>query len=206
MTEVGTDESRITGDESPGGSRKVVDPHTSTVCAKIAKINGGNREPTQDGAIGLGHQPTQSNAGDRCGGRDQTPSPDEAYGLIVDRGEAARTAAIVLSRRLWQPREGASIIICASFSVLQFVVKRGEILEPPLDSRVVVSSFSDIFRSLVVRENAKLRTPKVASKALDRPYDAACFQIERRQMSFQVAGSAVNIGNGPHGAVGLLLL
>ena len=70
------------------------------MCANIAKISGGMGKPTQDGAIWLGHQPTQANAGDRCGGDDQGESLDEVYGLIVDRGEAARTAAVVLGRRL----------------------------------------------------------------------------------------------------------
>ena len=116
----GTDESRNTGDKASGESRKVVNPHTSTwpVCAKIAKISGGKGEPTQDGATGVGHQPTQANAGDRCGGGEQVASPDEVYGLIVDRNEAARTAAVVLSRRLWQPREEVSVTICVSFPVL----------------------------------------------------------------------------------------
>ena len=79
-----------TGDKTPGGIRKVVNPHTQPVCAKIAKISGGKREPTQDGAIGLGHHPTQANAGDRCGGGEQAASPDEVYGPIIDSGEAAR--------------------------------------------------------------------------------------------------------------------
>ena len=85
---------------------------------KIAKISGGKREPTQDGAIGSEHQLNQANVGHRCGRGEQAASPDEVYGLIVDRGEAARTAAVVLSRRLWQPREEGSITICASFPVL----------------------------------------------------------------------------------------
>ena len=67
------------------------------MCAKIAKISGGKGELTQDGAIGVGHQPTQANAGGRCGGGEQAAGPAEVYGLIVDRGEAARTAAVVLS-------------------------------------------------------------------------------------------------------------
>ena len=47
-------------------------------CAsEIAKISGGKGEPTQDGAIGLGHQPTLTNAGDRCGGGEQAASPDD---------------------------------------------------------------------------------------------------------------------------------
>ena len=64
--------------------------------------------------------PTQANAGDRCGGGEQAAS-------LVDRGEAARTAAVVLSRRLWQPREEVGITLCASFSVLYewCVAKRG---------------------------------------------------------------------------------
>ena len=88
------------------------------MCAKIAKISGGKGEPTQGGAIGLRHQPTQTNAGDRCGGGEQAATPDEVYGLVVGRGEAARTAAVVLSRRLWQPREVVSITIRAFFSVI----------------------------------------------------------------------------------------
>ena len=39
--------SRNTGDECPGGSRKVVNPHTWPVRAKIAKMSGGKGEPTQ---------------------------------------------------------------------------------------------------------------------------------------------------------------
>ena len=105
-----------TGDESPGGRKKFSNPHTWPVSAKIAKTSGGKGEPTQDGTIGLGHQPTQANAGDRCGGGVQAASPDDLYGISVDRGEAARTAAVVLSRRLWQPREEFSITNCASFS------------------------------------------------------------------------------------------
>ena len=76
------------GDKSPGGSIKVVNLHTWPVCVKIAQFSGGKREPTQDGAIGLGLQPTQANAEDQCGGGEQAASPDDVYGLIVDRGEA----------------------------------------------------------------------------------------------------------------------
>ena len=39
----------------PRRSRKVVNPHTWPVCAKIAKIGAGEREPTQDSAFGAGH-------------------------------------------------------------------------------------------------------------------------------------------------------
>ena len=111
----GTDESSNTGDESPGWSTKVLNPQTWPVCAKIAKISGGKGEPTRDGAIGVGHQPTQANAGDRRGGGEQAASPDQVCGLIVDRGEAARTAAVVLSRRLWQPRENSALPFALPF-------------------------------------------------------------------------------------------
>ena len=64
----GTDKTNNTGDEFPGGSRNVVNPHTWPVCTKIAKNSGGQGESTEEGAIGLEHQPTQANAGDRRGG------------------------------------------------------------------------------------------------------------------------------------------
>ena len=108
------------------------------MCANITKISEGKGEPTQDSAIWLGHQPTHHNAGDRCVRGEQTESLDEVYGFIVDRSETARTSAVVLSRRLWQPRDEINITICVSFSALWCVVKHGELLEPPLDSRVVV--------------------------------------------------------------------
>ena len=124
----------------------------------------------------------------------------------VDRGDVARTAAVVMSRWLWPPREEISITICASLPVLERVVKRGEVLEPPLDSRVAVPDFSDILQGLVIQDNAKLHAPRVSLRALDRPYDAVCFQIERRLMSFRVECSAASISNGLHGAIGLFLL
>ena len=104
-----------TGGESPGGAERSYNFHAWPVCAKIAKISRGKGELTQDGDIGLGHQPTQADAGDRCGAGEQAASPDEVYVLIVDRGDAARTAVVELSRRLCQPHEEVSIAICASF-------------------------------------------------------------------------------------------
>ena len=78
------------------------------------RLGGG--EPTQDGAVGFGHPPTQANAGDRCAGGEQAASPCAVYGIIVDKCEATRTAAFVFSHRLWQPGEKVSITICAPFS------------------------------------------------------------------------------------------
>ena len=51
----GGDGCRNTSDESPRRSRKVVNPHMWPVCAKIAIISGGEREPTQDSTFGAGH-------------------------------------------------------------------------------------------------------------------------------------------------------
>ena len=51
----GGDECRNTSDENPRRSRKVINPHMWPVCAKIVTINGGEREPTQDGTFRAGH-------------------------------------------------------------------------------------------------------------------------------------------------------
>ena len=40
-------------------------PHTWPVRAKITKMRRGEREPTQNRVLGVGHQPTQANTGDR---------------------------------------------------------------------------------------------------------------------------------------------
>ena len=61
----GGDGGRFTNDESPKRGRKVVDPHAWSVRAKIAKIRRGEKEPTQNRVLGVGHQPTQANTGDR---------------------------------------------------------------------------------------------------------------------------------------------
>ena len=51
----GGDGRNNTSNESPRGSRKVVNPHTWPVFAKIAIIGGGEREPNQDNTFGPGH-------------------------------------------------------------------------------------------------------------------------------------------------------
>ena len=51
----GGDRGRNTGDETPRMSRNVVNPHTWPVCAKIAKIGGGERDPTQDSTFSAGY-------------------------------------------------------------------------------------------------------------------------------------------------------
>ena len=50
----GGDGGRNTSDGTPRRSRKVVNPHTWPVCAKIARF-GGERESTQDSTFSAGH-------------------------------------------------------------------------------------------------------------------------------------------------------
>lgn len=60
--------------------------------------------------------------------------------------------------------------------VLECVVERGEVLESPLGSRVLVPNFANILRRLVVRKHAELLALKVAPKTLDVPDNADCVQ------------------------------
>ena len=46
---------RNTSDESLRSSRKVINPHTWLMCAKIFKLGGGEREPIQDSTFSAGH-------------------------------------------------------------------------------------------------------------------------------------------------------
>lgn len=59
---------RNTGDKSPNRGKKIVNRHTWPVCEKVARPIGGEEEPTQNGAVGLGCQPTKVNAEDRYEG------------------------------------------------------------------------------------------------------------------------------------------
>ena len=93
---VGGDGGSYTSDESPRRSREVANPHTWPVCAKIAKIRRGEREPTQNSALGVGYQPTQTNAGDW---RDPGAKPaglDEEDTAIFYGDEAVRSSACLL--------------------------------------------------------------------------------------------------------------
>ena len=77
MAIVGGDGGSYTSDESPRRSREFVNPHTWPVCAKIAKIRRGEREPAQNSALGVGYQPTQTNTGDWRGPGAKPADPDE---------------------------------------------------------------------------------------------------------------------------------
>ena len=91
-----------TSDESLIRSREVVNPHTWPVCAKIAKIRKGEREPTQNSALVVGYQPTHANTGDRRGTGAKPAGPDEEDTAICHRDEPARSSPVVFRGRLWQ--------------------------------------------------------------------------------------------------------
>ena len=62
----------------------------------------------------------------------------------------------VFRGRLWQAGEKISIAVGAALAVLESVVERGEELEPPMDSRVVVPYLGDALQYFVVQKYAKL--------------------------------------------------
>ena len=52
---------------------------------------------------------------------------------------------------------------------------------------------------------AKIRAPKVASKAFDGPNNAASFRVERGPAPLGIEASAADVSDGPHCAVRLFL-
>ena len=100
--------------------------------------------------------------------------------------------------RLWQTGQEIGISVGAALAVLEGVVERGEKLEPPLDSRIVVAHFADAFERLVIGKYAKLRAPEVASKAFDGPDNAASFQVEWNSVPLGIGGNTVDVSDGPH--------
>ena len=114
-----------TTDESPRRIREVVNPHTGPVCAKIANIGRGGREPTSNNALGVGYQPTQTNIGDRRGTGAEPAGPDEDDTAIVRREEAARPNLVVVRGRLLLTGQEIDISVGAALAVLEGVVKRG---------------------------------------------------------------------------------
>lgn len=79
---------------------------------------------------------------------------------LLSTGVRRLDAAVVLCHRLWQTAGEISITVGATCSVLECVIERGEILEPPLDSCDAVPNFSDIFLILVIRKKTELRAPR----------------------------------------------
>ena len=79
-------------------------PHTWPVRAKITKMRRGEREPTQNRVLGVGHQLTQANTGSRRGTSARPTGPDEEDTTIIHGGKAARSTAVVFRDRLWQTR------------------------------------------------------------------------------------------------------
>ena len=65
--------------------------------AKIAKFGGGERQPGQDGAFGVGHQPTRADTGSRKRASATPAGEDKGDTTVLDGGEAARPTAVVFS-------------------------------------------------------------------------------------------------------------
>ena len=124
--------------------------------------------------------------------------PDEEDTTIFHGGEATRSKAVVFLGRLWQTMQEISVAVIAALAVLQGVVDCGEKLEPPRDSRIVISYFADAFERLVIREHAKLRAPYVASKAFDGADNAARFYVKRSPVPLRIEGSAADERDAPH--------
>ena len=78
---------------------------------------------------------------------------------IFHGDEAAIFSAVVFCGRFWQTGQKIGFSVGAALAVLEGVIGRCEKLEPPLDSRVVISHFANAFECLVIREDVKLRAP-----------------------------------------------
>ena len=115
----------------------------------------------------MGYQPTQTKTGDwrRTGAK--PAGPDEEDTAIVYGDEAVSPSVVVFRGRLFQTGHEIAISDGIALAVLEDVVKRGEKLEPPLDSRNVISHFAYAFERLELRENAKACAPELTSKVVD---------------------------------------
>ena len=71
-----------------------------------------------------------------------------------------------------------SLAVCL-FEVIERAAAHGEVREPPLDSRFVVLTLANTCQRLVVRNDAELRTPNLASKTLGGLDTTACFKFKR---------------------------
>ena len=126
----GGDGRRCTSDASPRRSREVANPHTWPVRAKIARIRRGEREPTQNSALGAGHQPTQANTGGRRGTSAKPAGLDEEDTVIIHGGEAARCTAVVFRGRFWQTGQVIGISVGAALAVLDGILDFSTSMEP----------------------------------------------------------------------------
>ena len=60
----------------------------------------------------------------------------------------------------------------------------------------MVPHFADALERLVILKDAELRAPKIATKAVDGPDNAASFQVERSPVPLGIEGSAADICDG----------
>ena len=75
---------------------------------------------------------------------------DEEDIAIIHGSEAAKPTAVVFRCRLRQTGQEIRISVGAALAVLEYVVRRGEKLEPPLNARAVVPHFPDALERLVI--------------------------------------------------------
>ena len=62
----------------------------------------------------------------------------------------------------------------------------------------MISHFANAIERLVIREDAKLRAPEVATKVFDSPDYAASFQVKGSPVPLRTEGSAADVSDGPH--------
>ena len=91
---------------------------------------------------------------------------------ILNGDEDRRPTAVMLRSRLWQTGREVGVAFRAAFAVLEYVVERGEELEPPLDLCITVPHFAYAFQCLVVGEYSECGSPKLTSEAFESPNDA----------------------------------
>ena len=125
------------------------------MCAKIAKVRIGKKQPTQDGAFGAGHQPTQADTGSRRRASAKPAGSDEEYITVLNGVrllDPLRSCSVTGSGK--RDRKSAFISVGAAYAVFEGVVEGSEELKPPLDSRVMVPYFADALKRFVVRKYA----------------------------------------------------
>ena len=142
-----------------GASAEPVPPPDGTAITEAKAVSPAGNNSPRPGPQSSVVTVTQTNTGDRRGTGAKPVGPDEEDTAIVHWDEAARSSAVVFRCGLWQTGQESGISVDASLAVPEGVVERGENLEPPLDSRIVISYFANAFKRLVIPEDAKLRTP-----------------------------------------------
>ena len=93
---------------------------------KSPRIRRGEREHTQNSALGVGYPPIQTNTGGLRGPDAKPAAPNEEDTAIFHGHEAANSSAVVFCGRLWQTGPTIGISVGAALAVLEGVVERCE--------------------------------------------------------------------------------